>query len=504
MNKLLAQWHLQPELSEARRIREKLAVVLAQHQVPEADAFLLACAELIVNLHNYPEPKPSSVRLSFFSDEYSWWLELLDNGPSFNDFSRLINDPDPVAAAESGMGLKLLAHYFSEISYIPACYRDDACNQMLLRQPLTKELTEKPIILIVDDDPSYRALVSAYLSSEYQVIESENVRQGFDAVLRYKPELVICDIKMPESDGPVLFEQISHIPDVSDTAFIYLSGCNDPDLIAQAVSRPIDDFLEKPVTKAKLFDRVQRVLHRRQHLSKQIRRELEEKVTLGLKPSLSDPISGFKAEVRTLCPEAGGGDLLQQYPKSNSSLLLLADLMGHGLGAKGYAYALAGYLRGLCAALSLQKGDLDKLFKRLSSSFNSDTVLKETLTTIIALQIEDDGDIHILNAGQPYPIIINQQGAQQVTVNGPLLGLTLIEDTEYLPYTFRLLPGERLLIFSDGFNDAAEPIAQELLETINDSLNLPLSAAADLILQQRLRVGDMDDDLTFILLEKEK
>ena len=117
---------------------------------------------------------------------------------------------------------------------------------------------------------------------------------------------------------------------------------------------------------------------------------------------------------------------------------------------------------------------------------------------------EDDGDIHILNAGQPYPIIINQQGAQQVTVNGPLLGLTLIEDTEYLPYTFRLLPGERLLIFSDGFNDAAEPIAQELLETINDSLNLPLSAAADLILQQRLRVGDMDDDLTFILLEKEK
>lgn len=501
MNKLLAQWHLQPELSEARRIREALDCVLQENAVPDADYFLLACAELIVNLHNYPKPKPSSVTLSFYCDEHSWWLELLDNGPSFNDFSRLMNDPNPAAAAESGMGLKLLAHYFSDISYIPACYREDACNQMLLRQPLIKGEQEKPIILIVDDDPSYRALVSAYLCEEYQVVESENVKQGFAAVLRYKPVLVICDIRMPDSDGPVLFEQISHIPDVSDTAFIYLSGCNEPALITQAVSRPIDDYLEKPVSKAKLLETVQRVIQRRQYLSKQIRRELDEQITLGLKPSLLDDIPGFSAEVRTLCPEAGGGDLLQQYDRKGSTLLLLADLMGHGLGAKGYAYALAGYLRGLCAGLSLKEGDLPTLFQQLSSGFSSDAVLKETLTTLIAIQMDEDGKMSFVNAGQPFPVLITQQGCRNLVVNGPLLGLALL-DGDYSSYTFKLSAGERVLIYSDGFNDAAEPLASELVTAIQESMQLPLSAAADVVLQQRMRLSDASDDLTFVLLEK--
>jgi len=501
MNKLLAQWHLQPELSEARRIREALAEVLDENHVPDADSFLLACAELIVNLHNYPDPKPSKVIMSFRCDDYSWWLELLDNGPSFNNFSRLMNDSDPVVAAESGMGLKLLAHYFADISYIPACYREDSCNQMLLRQPLSDTSLGKSVVLVVDDDPSYRALVSAYLE-DFVVIERESVKQGFSAVLQYKPALVICDIRMPESDGPALFEQISHIPDVSDTAFIYLSGCEDSDIITQAVSRPIDDFLTKPVTKERLREAVNRTLHRRQYLSQKIRRELEEKVSLGLQPSLTQEIPGFKAEVRTMYPEAGGGDLLQQYEKGTSSLLLLADLMGHGLGAKGYAYALAGYLRGLCSSLSLKKGDLSKLLQQLSSGFNSDLVLQETLATIMAIQIKPDGSVQIVNAGQPHPLLLIKSSCREVQANGPLLGLSLVGEGDYVPQTFKMDTGNRLLLFSDGFKDAADAWPTVLMDAIQESHRLPLSAAADYILQQRLGLGGAIDDLTLVLLER--
>jgi len=201
-------------------------------------------------------------------------------------------------------------------------------------------------------------------------------------------------------------------------------------------------------------------------------------------------------------PEAGGGDLLQQYEKGTSSLLLLADLMGHGLGAKGYAYALAGYLRGLCSSLSLKKGDLSKLLQQLSSGFNSDLVLQETLATIMAIQIKPDGSVQIVNAGQPHPLLLIKSSCREVQANGPLLGLSLVGEGDYVPQTFKMDTGNRLLLFSDGFKDAADAWPTVLMDAIQESHRLPLSAAADYILQQRLGLGGAIDDLTLVLLER--
>jgi anti-sigma regulatory factor (Ser/Thr protein kinase) len=128
MVQCIAEWHIKARLEDARRVREEMVEVLSRSEVPNKDAFLLASAELIVNLSRYPEPKPTDIIMNLSRDEYFWWLELKDNGPSFNRFSQDILNPDTLEAAESGMGLKLLAQMFPDIRYIPACYREDAYN----------------------------------------------------------------------------------------------------------------------------------------------------------------------------------------------------------------------------------------------------------------------------------------------------------------------------------------------------------------------------------------
>lgn len=57
-------------------------------------------------------------------------------------------------------------------------------------------------ILVVDDEPSQREMLSAMLRTRgYQVIEAADGREGLDQYYRGQPDLVICDILMPEMDG---------------------------------------------------------------------------------------------------------------------------------------------------------------------------------------------------------------------------------------------------------------------------------------------------------------
>lgn len=494
----LAEWHLHASPQEARRVREALTDLLAEHQVADSNHFLLACAELIVNLYNYPDPKPESVIVRFGHDNSHWVLEVLDNGPTFTQFNQLLTDTSPAIAAEQGMGLKLLASYFSDFNYVPACYREDACNMMVLCKPKVESTDSLQRILLVDDDPTYRAVLAAYLANNYIVLHADSVSVAKEQILKYKPSLVICDLLMPEQDGTVLFDQISYIPELASTAIVYLSGCHDQDLITRVANRPIDDFLAKPVDKETLLSVVKRVLLRRAYIFKQIQRAQNEKITLGLQPRAPESLDDYQCSVRCVCPEPGGGDLLQFYKAEDSTLMVFADLMGHGISPKGYAYALAGYLKGICSARKDLHENPSGLLEQLSLSFDSDPLLQETLATLMAISLRDKGEVCIANGGHPLPILVSTQRIGPIEIDGPLPGLGL---NHYREQTLMLNKGERLIFFSDGFLDAGGPMPTALSAVLKESAALPLSAASDLLLQWRLNSSEINDDITLVLLE---
>lgn len=494
MSNVLAQWTISPDLAAARTVREALAVELTKHHVSGKDYFLLACAELVVNLSRYPIPKADNVTVRLLSEAGYWSLEVIDDGGSFRHFSQAIRNDDPLQAAESGMGLKLLKSFFDDIHYIPACYRDDAMNVMLVRKRKEHQAVQQDVILIVDDDAVFRAVISAYLSPTYQILEAANVHQAYEILLRDKPDLVICDIHLPDADGTVLFDQLRHIPAIAKTAFIYLSGTTDPVKVEHIFARPVDDFIHKPVLKNELLHAVSKALLRRRYLADQTQREVVQKATLGLTPALPKRIANYNVALRSHAVEAGGGDFVLYH----NGHLVMADLMGHGLQAKYYVHALAGYLRGMCSLLATQINGAAHLLGLLSEGFDADPVLSETLATLMVLHFNEDGTLSLANAGHPKPILINATEVKSLDIAGSLPGLGV---HSYQEFSIILTSGERLLLFTDGFLDAGQPLDEAVVEVLKHCQALPIEDAADTLISFYSAHQEVEDDCTLILLE---
>lgn len=120
-----------------------------------------------------------------------------------------------------------------------------------------------PKILIVDDDPDVVEAVTAFLERHGFIVKSAgNRKDGFAAVGRENPDLVILDVMMEEpDDGFALAQELRR------------SGCKKPIILLTSISRvtgfaygddresvPVDDFLEKPVTPQVLIEKVRSLL----------------------------------------------------------------------------------------------------------------------------------------------------------------------------------------------------------------------------------------------------
>lgn len=502
MEQLLAQWQLPAVLQSAPNARQHLSEFFAEN-MPDIDPgdYLLAITELIVNLCRYPDPKPTQVQVAIKQSEYFLNLELLDNGGSFRSFTHFVSDFDPLLAGESGMGLKLLRDKFDDVFYIPACYREDALNLTLVRKALS-DAEPKETILLVDDDLVYRKLIALYLQDEFEVIEAGSVGEAYDALLRHNPSLVICDIQMPEADGPALFDQIRQTPKAAKIAFIFLTGLTDKSLLANALSRPIDELLHKPIAKEKLLEMVRQTLQRRHYLADQVERELYQKASLGLTPRLPKKIGPYDCVVRHHAPHAGGGDfvLLNKDDSASTFQVVFADLMGHDLMAKSYVFALAGYLRGLCSVLSQEIRPAENLLELIAKGFETDQVLEETLATLMVINLDQDG-LNIANAGQPKPLLIQADAVSQIDAEGALpgLGYQLYQSTQV-----NLQQGERLLIYSDGLIDSVDSLPEALETCLLAGSQVSLNILADNLMEFFINKSKLDkqkDDCTLILLE---
>jgi threonine synthase len=81
-------------------------------------------------------------------------------------------------------------------------------------------------IAIIEDDPDARRLLRRVLQArgEYQICEAEGGREGLELVQRYRPDLVLLDLMMPEMDGFEVMETIRANKDLADTRIIVITA----------------------------------------------------------------------------------------------------------------------------------------------------------------------------------------------------------------------------------------------------------------------------------------
>jgi len=101
-------------------------------------------------------------------------------------------------------------------------------------------------ILTIDDEPYIRESVKSFLEDYgYEVIEAGDGRQGLEEFERQKPDLVLCDLRMPEMDGLEVLGAITKLS--PDTPIIVVSGAGNIADTVEALRSGAWDYIIKPI-----------------------------------------------------------------------------------------------------------------------------------------------------------------------------------------------------------------------------------------------------------------
>jgi DNA-binding response OmpR family regulator len=104
-------------------------------------------------------------------------------------------------------------------------------------------------VLIVDDErDALQAMEEILLLDGHKVVQAKDGKGALESVKANLPDVIVCDIEMPELKGFDVFKELKKNPATSIIPFIFLTGRNDISALVKAMELNANDFLTKPFT----------------------------------------------------------------------------------------------------------------------------------------------------------------------------------------------------------------------------------------------------------------
>lgn len=109
-------------------------------------------------------------------------------------------------------------------------------------------------ILVIEDEKNIRETIMEILElNDYNVAAAENGLIGVAKALQFKPDLIVCDVMMPEMDGFETLRNIRSINEISNTPFVFLTAKTERRDFREGMNSGADDFLNKPFNTQELL-----------------------------------------------------------------------------------------------------------------------------------------------------------------------------------------------------------------------------------------------------------
>ncbi len=118
-------------------------------------------------------------------------------------------------------------------------------------------------VLLIEDDSVLRENTAELLElSDYEVLTASNGKKGVKAAKTYLPDVIVCDIMMPELDGYGVLEKLSKEESTMHIPFIFLSAKTEKEDIRKGMNLGADDYLTKPFEEKDLRNAIESRLAR--------------------------------------------------------------------------------------------------------------------------------------------------------------------------------------------------------------------------------------------------
>jgi sigma-B regulation protein RsbU (phosphoserine phosphatase) len=330
-----------------------------------------------------------------------------------------------------------------------------------------------PSILIVDDeDMVLTSLRSVFaLQTDYQVHQAGDAKSALGTMSRVAVDLVISDFLMPEMNGIEFLKEARKLQ--PDSVRILLTGYADKENAIKAINEVgLYHYLEKPWDNDALLNIVKNGIQEkglRKMLAEKIReldslmdrhvaleRELEmaARVQESLLPREFPSLDDYRFANLYRPSATIGGDFYDFHAKGDSLLLLVSDVIGHGVRAALSTMLLKGVFQEAAASAGDPVALVEDMNRRLHA------ILPRGMYAAAAAFAIRSGssEIAYANAGLPYPFVLRKSGRlDEIVLPGPPLGLF---DGDALPFESRTIeaePGDVLLVGSDGIGSIANP-----------------------------------------------
>jgi CRP-like cAMP-binding protein len=166
----------------------------------------------------------------------------------------------------------------------------------------TSNAIDMNTILIIEDNIDIRESCIEILElSGYKVLQADNGKSGIDLALKYQPDLVLCDIMIPEIDGYGVLYFLNKNDNTSDIPFIFLTAKTDKIDFRKGMEMGADDYLTKPFDDMDLLHAIETRINKRQrriHLNSSALQSLEKLAENHEKGSaeLKELIAGHKTK----------------------------------------------------------------------------------------------------------------------------------------------------------------------------------------------------------------
>ena len=145
-------------------------------------------------------------------------------------------------------------------------YIDDGNRSRGKVQQLVSENTNRPTVLVIDDNTDIRQYERTLLQDEYIVLEAADGKEGLTVAMKEVPDLVICDVMMPVMDGLEFTKQLKTNTATSHIPVIMLTAKNLEEHRAEGYEHGADSYITKPFHSKVLLARIENLLRQRQLL----------------------------------------------------------------------------------------------------------------------------------------------------------------------------------------------------------------------------------------------